>query len=233
MGVAATQMERKGIRTGLGDRNREIEVTNQQLRQVRARIVKLEKWLSEEATNTEPLTLADVITEILTRQGQSGITRLKSASQMLIFLQENKIADAAGLEAKVKSMYGKIQSIRDDLKPVERRLKVLDEHIRQAEIYQKHKGKKTRTESENILFTTARKYLIEHLNGHKLDLDTWRRERGGKTTEKEVLYRQYHLLKDETAKVEQIKRSIENILRENSPRIQSNKKYEREWDMQY
>jgi len=32
MGVAATQMERKGVATERGDRNREIVVTNKQLR---------------------------------------------------------------------------------------------------------------------------------------------------------------------------------------------------------
>jgi hypothetical protein len=221
LGAAATQMEKRGIRTERGDMNRQIEVTNRELRQLRARIVKLEKWLAEEAVNTEPPTLADVIIDILNQQGQSGIARLKAASQMLIFLKQNEIYNMAGLEDKIKSMYGKTQSISTDLKKVERRVDILKEHIRQAEIYRKHKGKKSRTESEKILYDTSVKYLKDHLNGHKLDLDTWKRELGTKTTEKEVLYREYYKLKEETAKVEKIKKSVAEImqveLRERKP----------------
>ena len=42
-----------------GDLNREIEVTNQKLRQLKARISKLQDWLKEEQENTESPTLAD------------------------------------------------------------------------------------------------------------------------------------------------------------------------------
>ena len=41
LGVAASAMEKRGIRTGRGDLNREIEVTNQKLRQLKARISKI------------------------------------------------------------------------------------------------------------------------------------------------------------------------------------------------
>jgi len=57
LGAAAFQMERRGIRTERGDINREIEVTNQKLRQLKARINKLTVWLKEEADNPTPPTL--------------------------------------------------------------------------------------------------------------------------------------------------------------------------------
>ena len=47
MGVAATQMERKGIATERGKMNREIAVTNKQLRQLHARLNRLKDWLKE------------------------------------------------------------------------------------------------------------------------------------------------------------------------------------------
>ena len=59
LGVAASAMEKRGIRTERGDLNREIEVTNKRLRQLKARISKLQNWLKEETENTEPPTLAD------------------------------------------------------------------------------------------------------------------------------------------------------------------------------
>ena len=42
-------MEKRGIRTERGGLNREIEVTNQKLRQLKARICELQNWLKEEA----------------------------------------------------------------------------------------------------------------------------------------------------------------------------------------
>ncbi len=70
LGVAASAMEKRGIRTERGDLNREIEVTNQKLRQLKARISKLQKRLKEEQENTEPPTLADYIRGILSRRAQ-------------------------------------------------------------------------------------------------------------------------------------------------------------------
>ena len=49
MGVAASAMERCGIRTECGDMNREIAVTNKEIRMLRVRISKLEKWITDEA----------------------------------------------------------------------------------------------------------------------------------------------------------------------------------------
>ncbi len=89
-------MEKRGIRTERGDLNREIEVTNQRLRQLKARISKLQNWLKEEQENTEPPTLADYIQGILTRKAQAGksgysqsLYNLKDAAKMLTFPQAN------------------------------------------------------------------------------------------------------------------------------------------------
>ena len=136
LGAGASQMERRGIRTECGDINREIQVTNQKLRELKARLVKLQDWVKEEAANTEPPTLADLIQGILLRREQSGqfsryqtIGNLKAAANILVFLQENKIFDVAGFNKKITAMIGRQFDIRDKLKPVERRLKILDERI--------------------------------------------------------------------------------------------------------
>ena len=54
---------------------------------------------------------------------------------MLYFLQTNNIKDMAGLEEKVEDMYGAQRGIAEELKPIDRRLKTLDEHISNAEKY--------------------------------------------------------------------------------------------------
>ena len=228
LGVAAFQMEKRGIRTERGNLNREIEVTNRRLRQLKARIVKLQNWLKEESENTAPPTLADVIQGILSRREQTGksdryqsIGNLKTAAKMLNFLQENQIMDMVGLGEKVKDMYGRQLDIRDGLKPVERRLKVLDEHIKQADIYRKHKGNKARTESEGILFAAAKKYITDHLNGHgKIPYQSWKAERNKLTAERNRLNQEYVSLKGEIKEVEQIRKSVDTIMRDENRRTQ-------------
>ena len=221
-------MEKRGIRTERGNLNREIEVTNQRLRQLKARIVKLQNWLKEESENTAPPTLADVIQGILSRREQTGksdryqsIGNLKAAAKMLNFLQENQTMDMAGLGEKVKDMYGRQFDIRGELKPVERRLKVLDEHIKQADIYRKHKGTKAKNESKNILFAAAKKYITDHLNGHgKIPYNTWKAEHAKLTAERNRLNQEYISLKDEVKEVEQIRRSVYDIMHEEMRKTQ-------------
>ena len=142
LGVAASQMEQKGIRTERGNINREIAVMNNQLRQLKARLNKLSNWVEEEAKNPVPPTLYDIVSDILNQKSvnQSNFYNLKAAASMLVFLQDNNIRDIADLENKVDSMHGRISELRENLKPVERRLKTLDEHIKQGEIYKKHRG---------------------------------------------------------------------------------------------
>jgi len=139
MGVEATQLERNGIRTERGDINRKIEITNKQIQQLRARITKLDKWITDAKANTKPPMLSDVITEILNRDNQSRLSRLKAASQMLLFLQDNKIADIEDLELKVNNMLKDVKSIRDELKKVNRRIDTLNEHLEHGENIKKYR----------------------------------------------------------------------------------------------
>jgi hypothetical protein len=232
MGAAATAMERRGIRTERGDRNRlinEINLTNRHIRQLRARLNKLINWSADEAVTTAPITLHDIISEILSRGGNK-ITNLKNASQILIFLQNNGLYYMSDLQAKIGDMYKQQDGLRAELKPVERRLKTLDTHIEQAEyhrefkaVYKKYKEQKPKKQAafreahhrEITLYEAAEKYFKQHLNGRtEIPLKAWKSERVKLTAEKEKIYRDYNALKDETRKVEQIKKSVENILRE-------------------
>ena len=164
LGVAAFQMEKRGIRTDRGNINREIEISNQKLRQLKARLTKLDKWLKEEHANNDEPTLADIISNILNRQSQTGqssryhtINNLKAASEMLNFLTDNKIKDMDGLNDYLKSMIGKQFDIRDELRTVERRTKTLEEHIRQSGNYKAYRKFKTKYEKLYAEYTTLRK----------------------------------------------------------------------------
>jgi len=243
LGPAAFQMEKRGIATERGNLNREIEVTNARLRQLKARIAKLETWLKEEAVNAELPSLADVISNIFSQWAQAGksdryqsVANLKTASKMFNFLQENEIKDMAGLEEKVKCMYEKQFDLRDKLKPVERRLKTLDAHIQQATMYMQHKAvyrqyqeqkpKKQaafaeKHHAEISLFESAERYLKGVMNGKiTLPIKVWRAERDALNADKTKLYQKYTSLKDEVHEVEQIRRSVSAIMRVQTPNAQ-------------
>jgi len=164
LGVAASQMEKRGIRTERGDINREIEVNNRNLRQLKARIVKLQSWLKEETANAEPPTLADYIQEILYRRAQEGksqhsqtLYNLKDAANMLNFLTDNKIMDMAGLDKVFGDMIGKQQDIREQLKPIDRRIKTIDEHIRHSGNYKGYRAQKAQYEKLYAQYETLKK----------------------------------------------------------------------------
>ena len=164
LGVAASQMEKKGIRTERGDINREIEVTNQQLRQLKARIVKLQSWVKAETENTEPPSLADVLQAIFRRKAQPGksstsqsIYNIKDGANMLNFLRSHEIMDMAGLDECFANMIDRQQDIREKLKPIDRRLKTLDEHIRHSGNFKGHRGKKAQYEKLYAQYETLNK----------------------------------------------------------------------------
>ena len=269
LGAAASQMEKRGIRTERGDMNREIGATNQQIKQLRVRISKLNKWLAEEAANITPPTLADVISEILNRQGQSGITRLKNAAIMLVFLQENDITGMADLEAKVEFMHGKVLRLGEDMKPVNRRIDTLKEHIRQSGNYKEHRKIKRQYDALYAEYTAARKetglfserkaqkalntansfyednragltlfdaadkylrgVLQDRFDPKKLPpITMWRDELTAKTAEQKAMYREYQSLKSETQKVEQIRRSVTEIMQIKAPERTAAKKRHKE-----
>jgi transcriptional accessory protein Tex/SPT6 len=243
LGVAAHQMEKRGIRTDRGNINREIEVSNNLLRQINARISKLQKWIDEESKIDEPPTLADVIPEILNRRNKDGqssryqaINNLQTAAQMLNFLTENNIMNLTDLEIKLKSMYNRQSAIREKLKPKDRRMKDLNKRIKQADyyfefrnIYKMYKAEKPKHQEqfyeqhrrELTLYEAADRYLKNVMNGRtQIPTATWKKERATLIAERKQLNAEYLSLKDEVSKVEKIVHSVQNILHEERRREQ-------------
>jgi len=144
LGMAASQMERKGIRTERGDINREIEVSNKLLRQLRARHNKLKSWLFEEMQKPESTPLADMVQRGAERRG--GVYGL---DDMLALVNDNDIMDIAGLDDYFGGMIGERVSIGNQLKPIDNRLKELDEHIKQSGIYQQYESYKKKYDKLN------------------------------------------------------------------------------------
>lgn len=189
LGVAASQMGRKGIATNRGDINRKVEITNSQLRQLKARIDKLKGWL----------------------------------------IEESKTQDMSALEAKVMEMHGKQREVSSKLNAIDRRMKILDEHIKQAGYYfefrphyEKYKEVKPRKQAdyyennrrELTLYESAERYLNGIMNGKTgLPVNAWKAERSKMTVEKNTLYQKYYLLKEEVREAETVRRNAQDTIR--------------------
>jgi len=177
LGVAAFQMEKRGIRTERGNLNREIEITNREIRQLRARINKLKSGLGELLNPAHPIPsigLADVLTGILEKPEEKTrrkkITDLKTFAKAIAFLQVNDIANLAGLRDKVVDMYNQLGDVSDSLKKIVRRQKTLAEHIRQADFYERNR-------TGLALYEAAAQYLEDVMNGHTtIPTGKWKKE---------------------------------------------------------
>jgi hypothetical protein len=160
MGVAAMQMERRGIHTRRGDINRDVENFNKQLRQINARIKKLQSWLETAKEAAHIPTLIDIFQEIVDSHGESQygkIIALQAAAKALIFFQYHNIENLAGMKAAVDKMRDEQSAVSGKLKPVERRIKTLDEHIRQSEIFKEHHKLNWQYEKLQAEYETAKK----------------------------------------------------------------------------
>ena len=244
MGSAAWRMEQRGITTERGNKNRKIISMNQELRRLRARIGKLQKWIDaetksdEQSANLSKLLTSNNLLSLLSNILESGESKsrrkkvidLQTAAKAWAFLQDNRITTLSELGTKVTSMRGALNDIRDKVKPIERRLGTLNEHFVQVEIYRAHNAlykqyMKTNPKqqasfyeqhrAEIALHESAQKYLNTLLNGRKkIPLATWKAEAKELATELKYLYMELDRQKDEVRKVEIIQRGMTQLVRE-------------------
>ncbi len=238
LGVAASAMEKRGIRTERGDINRQVALDNKMLRQLRARINKLQAGLDEllvEAAAVSDLpTLADVLNGILEKPEEKNrrqkIKDLKTFANAISFAQQYGIADVQGLRDKVVEMYGQVGGVSDRLKKVDRRIKTMDEHLKHADNYFRYRDihRQYRQQKPNkrdaffeahraelTHYEAARNYLDGVMNGRTdIPRKAWRAESETLTAEKGSLYAEYTRLKEEVRDAEVIRRCVETVLRD-------------------
>ena len=77
--------------------------------------------------------------EILNRQEQSSLTRLKNAAGVLAFLQQNNINDYAELEKLISGRDGRVDGISGEMKPLNRRIDTLKKHIMHSENFKQYR----------------------------------------------------------------------------------------------
>ena len=159
MGVAACQMEKKGIATEKGELNRSIQKTNRLIREIRAQIGKLKEWIADlfKARETAPEqppqspNLANLLMKYLSVQREKSrkysqrwqqqhtADELKTIAAAVNYLSEHGISNLDELDASLSSVSGKAYSIREGMKTAEQRMKELQKLMEHGRNYQTYK----------------------------------------------------------------------------------------------
>ncbi|XBX05532.1 MobQ family relaxase [Enterocloster clostridioformis] len=164
MGVAATQMERRGIVTDKGNQNREIREQNRLLKEVKRRIAALTAWIKEKASQAkenqsvnpfpsvpipserteQPPTLLELLNrayaEAAKPQSRYGkIQDLKLYAKAFNFLQSRNITTLVQLQEVVSDMKKQYWTTNREIKQTEKLLHERKELIDQAGKYQEHR----------------------------------------------------------------------------------------------
>ena len=149
MGVAACQMEKKGIATEKGELNRSIQKTNRLIREIRAQIGKLKEWIADlfKARETAPEqppqspNLANLLMKYLSVQREKSrkysqswqqqhtADELKTIAAAVNYLSEHGISNLDELDASLSSVSDRAYSIREGMKTAEERMKKLQKLI--------------------------------------------------------------------------------------------------------
>lgn len=162
MGVAATQMERKGIATDKGNLNREIATQNKLLKEIKARITRLYNWSKEQEKQPEKASILDLIKQSTPSKPTSTygkVKALKESAALFHFLQSNGINSIAELHQKITAMQSDYYALRGEIVSAEREIATLTKHL---EIWGQYGANKhPKTDSEKTLLDSAAKYLNE------------------------------------------------------------------------
>ena len=111
LGPAASQMEKRGIRTDKGEVNRQIAADNKLLKEIKARITRLYLWSKDEAE--KPQTQQSSLTALWEAQQQLNAPRtrtgkiraLQESAALFSFLQTNGIQSMQQLHEKIADIH--------------------------------------------------------------------------------------------------------------------------------
>ena len=144
MGVAATQMERRGVVTKKGSVNREIAAQNKLLKEIKARLTRLYNWSKEQAE--QPGKKRSVLEQLRYARNEIqttptyGKARARNEDVTLFnLLQENGISSMPKLHDKIADMNRSYYVLRGEIASTERELARFNERLAMWEQYEENK----------------------------------------------------------------------------------------------
>jgi len=235
MGVAATQMEKRGIQTEKGNLNRQIVADNKLLKEIKARITRLYNWSKKEAAR--PQGKESIMTQLWQAQHEMNRSAarfnygkakvLKQSTALFNFLHSSGITSMQQLHEKISAINGAYYDLRGQIVSGEHRMKVLDEHLKMWMQYEKHKGTRRQFDkvkpgkrelfeqhhsAELALYEAAARYL-ENLKatGEPITPKKWQAEMDKLSAQKDLQYQQMKTMREEIKAVEGLRKTAEQL----------------------
>ena len=236
LGPAASQMEKRGIRTDKGEVNRQIAADNKLLKEIKARITRLYRWSKDEAE--KPQTQQSSLTALWEAQQQLNAPRtrtgkiraLQESAALFSFLQANGIQSMQQLHEKIADMNSCYYDLRGKIVKAERRIAILTERGEMWEQYNQYKSihkqlAKVKPENreqfeqrhsrELILYDAAARYLKELKDsGEGITPKAWQREIDQLTAGKQTDTLAMKSMREDLKAVERLRKTAEQLSRQ-------------------
>ena len=236
LGPAASQMEKRGIRTDKGEVNRQIVADNKLLKEIKARITRLYRWSKAEAE--KPQTQQSSLTALWEAQQQLNAPRtrtgkiraLQESAALFSFLQANGIQSMQQLHEKIADMNSRYYDLRGKIVKAERRIAILTERGEMWEQYNQYKSihkqlakvkpeKREQFEQrhsrELILYDAAARYLKELKDsGEGITPKAWQREIDQLAAGKQTDTLAMKSMREELKAVERLRKTAEQLSRQ-------------------
>ena len=158
MGAPASHMEKKGVKTGIGNLNRDIQAANRLMRSIRQTVRGLKGWLSdlkekkaalmEALTQTKEPTLPQLLSRYMdlrsaersdwTAKGQlkGAVSDFNKVMAAIDFLQKREISTVESLDNRLDEIGQTAQAIRKEMKKSERRINAIDTMLSHIDRYE-------------------------------------------------------------------------------------------------
>ncbi len=165
MGVAASQIEKKGIVTERGELNRSIKAANRILREIRRLVHGLKDWIAElkerktallealaeaRAQASEP-TIPQLLARYMEQRGEEradwtskgklkgAVSDFNKVQAAMEFLRQKEISTVETLDRQLDGISENAVAIRDSMRKAERRIKDIDTLLSHIGNYEKYK----------------------------------------------------------------------------------------------
>ena len=247
LGPAASQMEKRGIRTDKGEVNRQIAAENKLLKEIKARITRLYNWSKAEAEKPESqqasmMDLWEAQQQLKRPDTRTGkIRTLQESAALFSFMQANGIKTMQQLHDKISDMNSSYYDLRGKIVQAERRIATLTERGEMWEQYNQYKSihkqlakvkpeKREQFEQrhsrELILYDAAARYLKELKDsGEAITPKAWQREIDQLAAGKQADTLAMKSMRKDLKAVEQLRKTAEQLSRQ-----ERDKPHDRELD---
>ncbi len=236
LGPAASQMEKRGIRTDKGEVNRQIAADNKLLKEIKARITRLYNWSKAEAEKPEGqqpsmMDLWEAQQQLKRPDTRTGkIRALQESAALFSFMQTNGIKSIQQLHDKISDMNSSYYDLRGKIVQAERRIATLTERGEMWAQYNKYKPIRKqlakvkpekrelfeqRHSRELILYDAAARYLKELKDsGEEITPKAWQREIDLLTAQKQVDSIDMKAMREELKAVERLRKAADQLARQ-------------------